>query len=68
MGDLGKTIIATGFEGLPKVNKIALSGHTGQDMQFGQHKFQIHLYLFFAAKYTSHIAPFLIENQEEQRT
>ena len=27
-GDLGKTIIATGFEWSPKVNKIAQSGHT----------------------------------------
>ena len=30
LGDLGKTIIATGFEWLTKVNKIALSGHTGK--------------------------------------
>ena len=29
LGDLGKTIVATGFEWLPKVNKIAQSGHTG---------------------------------------
>ena len=28
VGDLGKVIIATGFEKLPKVHKIAQSGHT----------------------------------------
>ena len=27
--DLGKLIVATGFEWLPKVQKIAQSGHTG---------------------------------------
>ena len=29
MGDLGKIIITTGFEKLPKVQIIAQSGHTG---------------------------------------
>ena len=28
VGNLGKIIVATGFEWLPKVQKIALSGHT----------------------------------------
>ena len=28
VGNLGKLIVATGFEWLPKVQKIALSGHT----------------------------------------
>ena len=28
MGDLGKLIVAKGFEKLPKVQKIAQSGHT----------------------------------------
>ena len=28
VGDLGKLIVATGFEWLPKVQKIAQSGHT----------------------------------------
>jgi len=28
LGDLGKIIVATGFEWLPKVQKIAQSGHT----------------------------------------
>ena len=28
MGDLGKIIVATSFEWLPKVHKIAKSGHT----------------------------------------
>ena len=31
VGDLGKIIVATGFEWLPKVKKIAQSGHTGGD-------------------------------------
>ena len=30
VGDLGKIIVATGFEWLPKVQKIAQSGHTGR--------------------------------------
>ena len=29
VSDLGKTIVATGFECLPKKQKIAQSGHTG---------------------------------------
>ena len=29
VGDLGKIIVATSFEWLPKVQKIAQSGHTG---------------------------------------
>ena len=28
VGNLGKIIVATGFEWLPKVQKIAQSGHT----------------------------------------
>ena len=31
MGDLGKIIVATGIEWLPKKQKIAQSGHTGSD-------------------------------------
>ena len=31
MGDLGKLIIAKGFQKLPKVQYIAQSGHTGGD-------------------------------------
>ena len=30
VGELGKLIVAKGFEKLPKVQKIAQSGHTGQ--------------------------------------
>ena len=30
VGNLGKIIVATGFELLPKVQKIAQSGHTGK--------------------------------------
>ena len=30
VGDLGKIIVAKCFEWLPKVQKIAQSGHTGQ--------------------------------------
>ena len=29
VGDLGKIIVATSFEWLPKVKKISRSGHTG---------------------------------------
>ena len=29
LGDLGKLIVAKGFKKLPKVQKIARSGHTG---------------------------------------
>ena len=32
MGDLGKLIVAKGFKKLPKVQKIARSGHTGGDI------------------------------------
>ena len=31
MGNLGKIIVAIGFEKLPKVQKIAHSGHTAPD-------------------------------------
>ena len=30
VGDLGKIIVAAGFERLPKVQKIVQSGHTAQ--------------------------------------
>jgi len=33
VGDLCKIIVATGFEWLPKVQKIAKSGHTGPEYQ-----------------------------------
>ena len=33
VSDLGKTIVATCFEWLPKVQKIAQSGHTGEEFQ-----------------------------------
>ena len=33
VGILGKIIVATGFEWLPKVQKIAQSGHTGSQQQ-----------------------------------
>ena len=32
MGDLGKLIVAKGFKKLPKVQKIAQSGHTAQNI------------------------------------
>ena len=36
--DLGKLIVAKGFKRLPKVQKIAQSGHTGRDvLQFEYH-------------------------------
>ena len=30
LGDLGKLFVAKGFKKLPKIQKIARSGHTGQ--------------------------------------
>ena len=33
VGDLGKLIAAKGFKKLPKVQKIAKSGHTAHDAQ-----------------------------------
>ena len=33
VGDLGKITVATSFEWLPKVQKIAQSGHTGTPSQ-----------------------------------
>ena len=32
VGDLGKLSVATGFEWLPKVQKITQSGHTGYSL------------------------------------
>ena len=32
LGDLGKLIVAKGFKKLPKVQKIARSGHTGTEL------------------------------------
>ena len=32
VGNLGKIIVATGFEWLPKVQKIAQSGHTAHSL------------------------------------
>ena len=34
MGDLGKLIAAKGFEELPKIQQIAQSGHTEQQIAF----------------------------------
>ena len=31
LGDLGKLIVAKGFKKLPKIQKIAWSGHTAND-------------------------------------
>ena len=36
VGDLDKIIVATGFEWLPKVQKIAQSGHTARICQSGK--------------------------------
>ena len=35
VGDLGKIIVATSFEWLPKVQKITQSGHTAGEFNFG---------------------------------
>ena len=34
LGDLGKLIVAKGFKKLPKVQKIARSGHTGTNVNW----------------------------------
>ena len=34
VGNLGKIIVATGFEWLPKVQKIAQSGHTDLKLRY----------------------------------
>ena len=41
MGNLGKIIIATGFEWLPQVQKIAKFGHTGHKQIFMQRNYVI---------------------------
>ena len=33
LGDLGKLIVAKGFKKLPKIQKIARSGHTGEHLE-----------------------------------
>ena len=38
VGDLGKIIVAKGFKKLPKVQKIAQSGHTGADFSSYNHE------------------------------
>ena len=38
VGDLGKMIVATGFEWLPKVQNIAQSGHTDHLLRIILHK------------------------------
>ena len=43
LGDLGKLIVAKGFKKLPKVQKIARSGHTGHNQHFIGHNRQLFL-------------------------
>ena len=45
MGDLGKIIVATGFEWLPIVQKIAQSGHSGYTLYIGRSIGQFFIYL-----------------------
>ena len=44
VGDLGKIIVATGFEWLPKVQKITNSGHTGCNNPSRSHYLRAHFY------------------------
>jgi len=37
LGDLGKLIVAKGFKNLPKVQKIARSGHTAGEPKCGRY-------------------------------
>ena len=39
MGDLGKIIVAAGFEKLPKVQQIAQSGHTDHQKHCQVHRY-----------------------------
>ena len=41
VGDLGKLIVAKGFKKLPKVQKIAQSGHTGFDSPWASDKTEV---------------------------
>ena len=42
VGDLGKIIVATNFEWLPKVQNITQSGHTGDNTHLS-HEVEVHL-------------------------
>ena len=54
VGDLGKIIIPTGFEWLPKVQKIAQSGHTAWlwDQRHSLHPWVLKLIITFWVSYT----------------
>ena len=41
VGDLGKIIVATIFEWLPKVQKIAQSGHTAINISHNYHGWRV---------------------------
>ena len=41
VGDLAQLIVAKGFKKLPKVHKIAKSGHTAEDPRFESRQKQI---------------------------
>ena len=45
VGDLGKLIVARGIKKLPKVQKIATSGHTGQNCRLNQFQSVIYFIL-----------------------
>ena len=47
VGDLGKFIVAKVFKKLPKVQKIAQSGHTGQEAHFKKTLFTDNLLFIF---------------------
>ena len=53
LGDLGKLIVAKGFKNLPKVQKIARSGHTGSEIHFSGRLLRSSLLLVLWKKYLS---------------
>ena len=61
MGDLRKLIVTTGFEWLPKVQKIAQSGHT--DAKLGHYRNrQIYFCFQNAYPYSADVKPTINKN------
>ena len=56
MGDLDKLIVAKGFKKLPKVQKIAQSGHTAQEREIAFQKIYFH-FIFFSTTEHSKFKP-----------
>ena len=57
--DLGKLIVAKGFEKLPKVQNITLSGHTGHHDQKKDNKYNI--FKSFVSFFTTYQIKYFVE-------